>query len=295
MKTSGIISILSLIIFIAALFSALPTIFHEFSFQTYTFENILGREVLIFGSGTYERDSIFTALGFISQDFVVIFLGLPLLILSLWLYVKNLWAGGPALMAVLGFFLYAYLSSSFAASYNRFFILYIIIYSASFFAMFLLAKEVHLPYLLTKRLIKKFPGIYLIVSGFITLIIWGVPLAVAAFNGDVPLPLYHYTTFVTHALDLGIIVPASIVAGILILRGSPTGYKMAFPLLGIIIFLLPVILLSTYLQYSNGIVFTPAEVVGPVSGFLILGLLGLWILGRIIYLIHKSQFTPGQL
>lgn len=291
MKTSGILSFLSLIIVGACLISALPTLFNGIDPQPYNFQNIYGRDVKIFGSGTYGNDSLFSAFGFIAQDMVVIFLAIPLLLLCLRSYVKKVKAAAPALMAVLGFFLYAYISLSFAASYNRFFLVYVLVFSSSFYALSILAKEVHLPYVLVKRLPGKAAGIYLIASGIITFFIWGFPLILEGFGEEVLKHLFHYTTLVTHALDLALIVPASIIAGLLILQKNPTGYKIAFPLFGIIIFLLPVILLSTYLQYSHGVVFTPAEIVGPVSGFLILGLVGLWILVKIITQIYKAQFN----
>lgn len=290
MRTYGIIFFLSLIIILAALASVLPAILHSFPAKPWTFQSIHGSEIEIYGSGTYKNDSIFSALGFLAQDFVILILGIPLLILCLLLYVKRkINAAGPALMSIMGFFLYSYLSLSLAASYNRFFLLYLLAFSASFYTLILLARKTQIPVAMVKQLPQKFPGIYLIVSGIITLIIWGIPLIDVALRDRVPNILFHNTTFVTHALDLAIIVPASLIGGILILMKNPTGYKIAFPLLGIIIFLLPVILLSTYLQYEQGIIFDPAEIAGPVSGFLILGLLGIWILVRILYSFQKNE------
>jgi hypothetical protein len=294
MRTSGIIFFLSLVIILAAIASALPAILHAFPANTWTFQNVYGNQIEIFGSGTYKNDSVFSALGFLAQDIVMLLLGIPLLILCLLLYVKRkIKAAGLALMAVLGFFLYSYLSLSFAASYNRFFLFYIIAFSASFFALIILAREVLLPVNLVKQLPRKFPGIFLIASGIITLMIWGIPLINAAIKDQVPDILFHYTTLVTHALDLAIIVPASILGGILIIKKNATGYKIAFPLLGIIIFLLPVILLSTYLQYNQGVIFQPAEIVGPVSGFLILGLLGIWILIKIFNSFQENDINTN--
>jgi hypothetical protein len=44
---------------------------------------------------------------------------------------------------------------------------------------------------------------------------------------------------VTDALDVAIVAPCAIVADMLILVGNATGYRMAFPLFGIIVFLMP--------------------------------------------------------
>jgi hypothetical protein len=290
MRINGIILLLCVIIILAALASALPAILNAFPPRPWSFQNIYGDAIEIYGSGTYRNDSLFSALGFLSQDIVMLVLVLPLLILSLLLYVKRKEkAAGPAFMAIIGFILYAYVSLSFSAYYNQYFLLYILAFSASFFTLILLFREVRLPVAVVKQLPHKLPGIFLIASGVITLIIWGIPLILAVFEEQVPGLVFHNTTLVTHALDLAIIVPASIAGGILILKRDPIGYKIAFPLLGIIFFLLPVILLSSYLQYEQGVIFSPAEVAGPITGFLILGILGIWIMVGILRILKKND------
>ncbi|MCM4161556.1 hypothetical protein FHG64_11615 [Antarcticibacterium flavum] len=290
MRTPGIIFILSLLIILAAIGNAIPAILNAFPPQPWSFQNIYGDAIEIYGSGTYRNDSVFSALGFLSQDIIMLFLVIPLLILCMVLYLKRKEkAAGPGLMALIGFILYAYSSLSLSAYYNHYFLLYILAFSASFYTLILLFGEVQLSVAIVKKLPNKFPGIFLIVSGVITLIIWGVPLILAVFDGLVPGLVFHYTTLVTHALDLAIIVPASIVGGILILKRNAVGYKIAFPLLGIIIFLLPVILLSSYLQYKQGVIFSPAEVAGPITGFLLLGLLGIWIMIKILRILKKND------
>ncbi|HEY0705350.1 MAG TPA: hypothetical protein VGG33_01045, partial [Polyangia bacterium] len=78
-------------------------------------------------------------------------------------------------------------------------------------------------------------------------------------------------------LDLGLIVPACFVVAGLVLRSRPFGYVLAFPLLGLIIMLAPAIALSTWSQRTAGISFTPAEIIGPVSGFFVLGAVAIWL------------------
>jgi len=89
-------------------------------------------------------------------------------------------------------------------------------------------------------------------------------------------------TMVTDALDLAIITPATFISGALILRHNAWGYRILFPLLGIIIFLLPIIVVSTILQLSVGVTFSAGEIIGPISGFLILGLLAVILIIKII-------------
>lgn len=296
MKPTGIIFILCLVIMLAVVANALPAILNAFPAKPWIYQNIYGEAIEIYGSGTYRNDSVFAALGYLSQDVIMLFLVLPLLILCLLAYVKRKEkATGLAFLAIMGFILYSYISLSFSAFYNQYFLLYILAFSASFSTLLLLAREVQLPVAVVRQFPYKFPGIYLIASGVITLAIWGLPLVVAAFKEQVPGLLFHNTTLVTHALDLAIIVPASLEGGVLILKRNPVGFKIAFPLLGIIIFLLPVILLSSYFQYELGVIFSPAEVAGPIIGFLILGLLGIWIMIKILGILKKNDLKSPYL
>ena len=115
-------------------------------------------------------------------------------------------------------------------------------------------------------------------SGFVTLVVWGAPLVAALIKGSAPDRMDSYTTMVTYALDLAIITPATFLSSILVLRGEPLGYAIAVPLLTLIITLAPQIILSTIFQKSAGVPFTMGEMNGPVSGFVVLGVIAAWLL-----------------
>lgn len=83
---------------------------------------------------------------------------------------------------------------------------------------------------------------------------------------------------VTYALDLAIITPSTFICAILVLRGDPLGYAIAAPLLTLVILLVPQIILSTIFQKSAGVPFTAGEMIGPVAGFVVLGLVATWLL-----------------
>jgi len=68
----------------------------------------------------------------------------------------------------------------------------------------------------------------------------------------------------------------SLLGGLLLV--GTLGYLIALPLLVIIILLAPQIILSTVFQQSAGVPFTTAEMVGPVVGFVVLGLVAIWLL-----------------
>jgi hypothetical protein len=112
-----------------------------------------------------------------------------------------------------------------------------------------------------------------------TLVIWGIMVVGALLEGRPPDLLGHATTSVTEALDLGIIVPATFLAAYHLLRGrTAVGYLIAFPLLALLVALAPVIVAQTISQLASGITFTVAEIVGPISGFLVLGAVAGWLM-----------------
>lgn len=69
----------------------------------------------------------------------------------------------------------------------------------------------------------------------------------------------------------------------MLLRRAALGYLVAFPLLGIIILLGPAILAQTINQVvaADG-VRPPPEVVGPIGGFGLLGVLALWVMADLL-------------
>lgn len=95
---------------------------------------------------------------------------------------------------------------------------------------------------------------------------------------DTPPRLETYTTFVTYAVDLAVILPAAVVAGILVRQRRALGYLVAASLLVIEVLLAPLIAAQTLSQLWAGETFTTAEVVGPMGGFVVLSLAALWFL-----------------
>jgi hypothetical protein len=122
----------------------------------------------------------------------------------------------------------------------------------------------------------------LLASGFVTAAVWLSDLVPALLSGEVP-DLHGSTTAVTYALDIGVIAPAAVIAGVLVRRGVADGYRVALPLLVLEVSLLPMIALQTILQLAAGISLQSGEVVGPVAGFAVFAVLAArasWLLVR---------------
>jgi hypothetical protein len=274
-----------------ALIAAAAGIFWPNGGAPYEFSTLRGTTVQIYGQGLYAYDTIFSAPGFRGQDMVMLALGVPLLVISILLYGRGSVAGKLLLMGSLGYVLYVYASMSLAAAYNILFLLYVAIFSASFFA-FVMAFSAFDPQPLADRFLTRLPrraiAIYMVACGLLTTVVWLEPILTGLSLNQPPRLLDSYTTLVTYALDLAIITPGCFLSGWLILRRSPLGYWIAFPLLVLIIMLLPTIVLNTVLQNAAGVVFTPAEVIGPISGFVVLGLLAVWIVALMLRSLSDS-------
>lgn len=285
MKVSNITIVLAVIVALTAATAAAIGLFWRNGGSSYPFSTLRGQTVQIYGQGIYQHDTLFFGAGFKGQDAVVLFLGVPLLIITIILALRGSTVGQLLMMGILGYFLYVYASMALGASYNRLFLLYIIIFSASLFAFIQTFASVDLD-LIATRIPDQLPirglAIFMCSSGLITLFVWGAPLVTALISGGAPERMDSYTTMVTFALDLAVITPATIVCAILVLKGEPLGYAISMPLLMTIILLAPQIILSTIFQKSAGVPFTRAEMVGPVTGFVILGLLATWLITAIL-------------
>ncbi|MBN1836806.1 MAG: hypothetical protein JW820_13205 [Spirochaetales bacterium] len=283
MKVSRAAFWLCILIAVMAASAAATGLFWENGSGPSTFATLRGETARMFGRGLYRYDSLFSGANYRGQDAVTLFLGVPLLVLGNVSYRRGSLKGGLLLSGILAFFLYAYASMALGAAYNPLFLLYVALLSAGFFALILTLGSIGtLPSAVVERLPRLGPALFMFAGGAVTLFVWLAPLVGSTISGRPPQLLDSYATLVTHALDLGIITPATFVVGALILRRSSRGYTLAFPLLGIIIMLLPTIILGTASQLRAGITYGVGEIVGPITGFALLGALAVWVLVAIL-------------
>lgn len=249
-----------------------------------TFETLRAQSVTLFGRGLYRYDTLFAGAGNRGADAVTLFLVTPLLGYASLRYRRGSLKGGLFLGGALTWFLYLYASYALGATaYNPLFLLYVVLFSASLFTFAWLLTSFDGRGLadLPERLPRLGPGVFMIVSGLATLAIWLIAPLTALLTGGVPDGLDSYSTLFTTALDLAVVVPATVLSGVLILRGKVSGYLFAFPLLVLEALLAPMIAAQTVSQLRAGVSFTPAEIVGPISSFVVLATLALWVLASI--------------
>lgn len=231
MKYKKTISLLVIIVTIFSIFSTSYAIFSNQGRGEYQYKSIYGESVSIHGKGLYEHDSVSMAAQAIAQDYVTLFLGVPLLLLSFYLYRKGLLKGSLLLTGTLGYFLYTYVSYSFLSMYNSMFLIYVALMSASFFAFTLMMisfEIVNLPMFFSEKMPVKFLGGFLLFVSFVFGMMWTGKLGFPLLNNtSPPEDLQHYTTFVIQALDLGFVVPVGLLAGVLLIMRNPFGYLLA--------------------------------------------------------------------
>jgi hypothetical protein len=185
------------------------------------------------------------------------------------------------LAGALTYMLYVYGSLALGTvAYNALFPAYIVIFSASLFALALACRSIDLAAVPSGRwaaLPRRSLAAFMFASSAVLLAVWfGMGLLPAMLRGGPPDRLDIYTTPVTYALDLGIIMPLVFLAGLLILRRAPLGYLIACPLLVLEASLAPMIAAQTMAQLSAGVTLTPAQIAGPVGGFVILAGCAIW-------------------
>lgn len=244
-----------------------------------------GETVTLFGEGVYRYNPVFFALAYRAQDAVMALA----LVVALWAVLFMRGARAIALLiAVLGYVLYAYASMALGAAFDWLFPAYVVMFSLSLFALWRAGRKGHVA-LAGAPVPRGGLAAFLLLAGIGTFVIWALPLLGELSTGQTPPMLKTQTTLVTHALDLGVIVPFSLVAAVEVARGRPMGHVMALPLLGCILFLLPTIVLATVLQMQAGIEFALPEWVGPIGAFAVIGLISGWFLRYYLLVLREPE------
>lgn len=281
LKAISPVAVLSVAVAVLAAVSAGLGLFERSAGTEFTFTTLRGQAAQIYGQGLYRFDTVFFGAGFKGQDAVVLFFAVPALLISLVLFLRGSLSGHLLLLGAHTYLLYVYASMALGAAYNKLFLVYVAIFGAALFAFIQLFESFDLhqiPVRSAEALPSQSLGIFMLLAGLVTVGVWGGQLVAALVKGTAPDRMDTYTTMVTYAIDLAVITPSCFLCAFLVFRSQPLGYLIAVPLLSVIIFLAPQIILSTLFQRSAGVPFTTGEMVGPVSGFVVLGLVAGWLL-----------------
>jgi hypothetical protein len=219
MNTRNALTWLSSLIVVLALVAAGIGLFYQDGGSSSSFTTLHGQTMQIYGQGVYHFDSVTSASQEKGQDVVTLFLGIPLLLLSLLLYLRGSLRGQLLLTGTLGYFLYTYGSMAFLTAYNPLFLVYATLFSASLFAFVLAFTSIDtqaLPSHFSPHLPPRGIAVFLFAIGVFLLLLWLGLIVPPLAQGQAPQGLESTTTLVIQVLDLGIIVPVAFLSGILL-------------------------------------------------------------------------------
>ncbi len=241
--------------------------------STFSFTTVRGVSVQIYGQGWYHLDTPIAAVGFMAADVVTLVVAIPLLVISTLLYRRGSLKGGFLLSGTLAYFLYNYGSIAFGSTYNNLFLVYVAIFSASLFGLMVVLTSFEvstLPTCFSARLPRRGISLFLITSGVILMLVWLVlSILPALFHDTVPLEVAYYTTFITGVIDIGIVAPALIAAGVLLRRRAPISYLLAPMLLVFTVTLGLNLMVAGIAQLLTGVIST-GQALGFTVPFVIL-------------------------
>lgn len=230
---------ISILVYLIALLSGIAAATGIFSGSgpgPYEIESIRGKSVQIYGEGIYRHMSADVAPQGIAQDYVTLFIGVPLLIISLYRARKRSLRGRFFLAGVLGYFLVTWLFYLVMGMYNALFLIYTALLGLSFFAFSLVLLSIYdetLPASFSEKTPNRLAGAFLMINSLLIALLWLEVVVPPLIDGTIiPEQAEHYTTLIVQGLDLGLLLPLSFLAGWLFYFKRPFGYLLAPVYLG---------------------------------------------------------------
>ncbi len=164
----------------------------------------------------------------VGWDIVTLALAVPALLVAAPLVARGSFRGRLFAAGLLGFFLYQYLEYSVTWAFGPLFLMFVGIYGLSLVTIGWLAWSLMVDHP-SELLGQGFPrrrwaALNLALSGLLTMM-W-LQRIVLAWGGQSDM-LMGETTLTVQALDLGLLVPASVLSAVLVLRRTQLGYALA--------------------------------------------------------------------
>lgn len=219
---------LSIIVIIFSLIATITGIWDRSGQGSFHYQTIRGDNIEITGVGLYKHMSSDVAIQGIAQDYVTLFMAIPLLLMSLIMFIRKSPRFSFILGGILFYFFVTYLFYLAMGMYNEMFLVYVILLGTSFFALVL-----HLLSLDYSRIndlfssktpIKK-SGLFLIINAFSIAMLWLSIILPPLLSGDLyPKELEHYTTLIVQGFDLALLLPMAFVCGYLMIKKHYLAY-----------------------------------------------------------------------
>lgn len=227
MKSEILLSILVALMVVAATSTAL---FHTTPEPTIPYVTVRGEHAVFQGSGLYRWDPVELAREGMLWDGINLAIAVPLLVIAIVMAARGRLRGRIMLAGLLAYFFYVYLQYAMMVAFNPLFLLYVATFALSGVALLITIGRIdvaRLPEHLSERFPRKlFVGFSFTFAGALVLL-WLARIIPIMISGTFPPELAGLTTLETQAIDLGMLVPLAISAGVLLHRGAPWGYLLS--------------------------------------------------------------------
>jgi len=234
MSLNSIVIRLAILIIPLALLAASAGVFWQGTGEPYPFETLRGEIVMIRGHGLYRYDTVNSSSQEIGTDIVTLLIGIPLLITGIVLSRKGTICGQLLLTGALGYFLYTYAAMCFLTAFNPLFLVYVALSSLSLFGFILSISNLDVEEV-ARHISDGFPrgavATYFIIVGVFLTLAWLGLVTSSSLTWSSPSGLESAITMVIQALDLGVIVPTSLITAVLLLKRLAWGYALSTVLL----------------------------------------------------------------
>lgn len=174
------------------------------------------------------RDNSFVTSAWIANDFVTLVIAVPILVFSLISVSKDKKVGYLLWIGLLDYMIYNYAFYLFAAAFNWFFILYVILFVLSVAVLIMIFIHMDITVFSNNTTLPKthkVVSIYLFFVAFMLSMIYSIQIFDFINNDRLPsiITLTGHPTNVVFALDLSLVVPVFIFAAILLWKSKTWG------------------------------------------------------------------------
>lgn len=125
-------------------------------------------------------------------------------------------------------------------------------------------------------------AIYLFAVAAALTLAWLPGMVSAAITGGIAAKVGPYTSSVTDALDLGVVVPVAVIAAVQLLRGKPEGSVLALVMLVVNVCIGILLIAQGVAQLVSGVPMTIGEIIAKMLTFAVLTLLAGGLLVRMV-------------
>ncbi|NLL47470.1 MAG: hypothetical protein GX249_02705 [Firmicutes bacterium] len=257
-------------------------LFYSTGEERFSVSNIYGETIELYGDGIYRYNSVLKAGGNKGTDLVMLFVALTLAFLTARRSEdrRSRYIRGGLLAGLL----YYSACLVFGVTFNGLFLVYVLQFSTSLFALIFLIidllREGHLARVLAGKRLRG-TAIFLLVSGG-SVLVW-LEFIIPALLSRQPLSTIEvYTTEPTFVLDLAIVLPVYVGCAISLLRQRVLGYELAPVLLTFITIIGVTVIGQNVFQSALGVFIPFRQLLGLVVSFVVLGAIATFLNTRLL-------------